>query len=619
MRLACPHGHALRALQRQLIRNRNGPTRLLHTPTKLYDAAVIGGGVTGLTTAFRLAQDPSCSKVTLYERSNRLGGWIQSETVEVDDGEVVFEYGPRTLRTAVPQSLPLIDLLFELGLEDQILLTSKNAPAARNRYIYYPDHLVRMPAPYPNTSHLANIFWNGWTLLTEPVFDGFIRAVLREPTKDPREDKVADQDESVAEFVSRRTTPQVADNLVSALYHGIYAGDIDRLSAQTLMGPYRDLEKTENRVIGSLLNIGGTEKMILMTDDLLAIHSVEHDRPRDHWKVLHKFVKGTSVLTLKKGIGQLAERLESAIRDTGKVEIMTGTEVNSISRDRETSDLTVRFGEGNSRTHNRIIATSPAPQLAKMLRSGAQGNQQLPIRTIRPLEEHNYAVTVMVVNLYYDRPNLIPYEGFGYLIPRSIPYDQNPERALGVIFGSDSSVGQDTAPGTKLTVMMGGHWWDGWEESDYPDHDSAVSMARSLLERHLSVKDAPVIARSRLQRNAIPQYTVGHTSRMQELSRAVREEFNHRLTLAGSWYGGVGVTDCVRQAYLAASYGVNARRLDDEGEKRPWSDLPYRDWDLEGGLVTAPKKWSVRPVADMRYITGRTTLAYKTGDVEEEK
>lgn len=88
---------------------------MLHTPTKLYDAAVIGGGITGLTTAFRLAQDPSCSKVTLYEGSNRLGGWIQSETVEVDDGEVVFEYGPRTLRTAVPQSLPLIDLVRKKG------------------------------------------------------------------------------------------------------------------------------------------------------------------------------------------------------------------------------------------------------------------------------------------------------------------------------------------------------------------------------------------------------------------------------------------------------------------------------------------------------------------------
>lgn len=195
----------------------------------------------------------------------------------------------------------------------------------------------------------------------------------------------------------------------------------------------------------------------------------------------------------------------------------------------------------------------------------------------------------MVVNLYYPEPDLLPVTGFGYLIPRSIPYDQNPERALGVIFGSESSVGQDTAPGTKLTVMFGGHWWDDWQESDYPDHDTAVKMARSLLERHLGIKDEPTLTRSRLQHNAIPQYTVGHVSRMQELSQAVRDDFNKRLTLAGSWYGGVGVTDCVRQAYLAATLGVGARKMDVEDVDSPGFDR--EQWDLEGGLPMAPVQW----------------------------
>lgn len=80
-----------------------------------YDAAVIGGGITGLTTAFRLSQDPTCSKVTLYEKTGRVGGWLQSETIPVEDGEVVFEYGPRTLRTAIPACLPLLDLVGILG------------------------------------------------------------------------------------------------------------------------------------------------------------------------------------------------------------------------------------------------------------------------------------------------------------------------------------------------------------------------------------------------------------------------------------------------------------------------------------------------------------------------
>ncbi|KAL1877232.1 oxygen-dependent protoporphyrinogen oxidase [Paecilomyces lecythidis] len=584
----CQHRYALEPISRSLTSCCRGQRRFLSAPSKPYDAAVIGGGITGLTTAFRLSRDPNCTKVTLYEQSNQLGGWLQSETIEVDGGEVVFEYGPRTLRTVSPASLPMIDLIFELELESEIITTSKTSPAARNRYIYYPDHLVRMPARIPNAGTITNLIQNGKTLLTEPIFAGFLSSVFTEPLKEPRIDKVAGQDESVADFVSRRLSPQVAENIASALFHGIYAGDIHRLSAQALLGRLRDLEKTDRRVLGSVLNLAQNGRTVLEIDNLLALHSVEHERPIWHWKRLASVLRGVSVLTLKKGLGQLVQSLENALKQTANVEILKDTEVKGINKDQNTSDITIQIGE-NERTHDRVVATIGAPALARSLRSGVKGDQPVPQGSIRSLEEHNYAVSVMVVNLYYDNPRLIPYQGFGYLIPQSVPFEQNPERGLGVIFGSDSSVGQDTAPGTKLTVMMGGHWWDGWQESDFPDPETAVSMARSLLERHLHIKESPAVARARLHRNAIPQYTVGHPSRMQELSRAVRDEFDHRLTLAGSWYSGVGVTDCISQAYLSASYGVAARRLDDMNGERPWSKLGYKDWDLEGGIVSSPQ------------------------------
>ena len=71
------------------------------------------------------------------------------------------------------------------------------------------------------------------------------------------------------------------------------------------------------------------------------------------------------------------------------------------------------------------------------------------------------AVIVMVVDLYYTNPNLLSVHGFGYLIPCSVPFKQTPNRALGVVFDSDATIGQDAIPGTKLTVMLGSHWWDG--------------------------------------------------------------------------------------------------------------------------------------------------------------
>jgi hypothetical protein len=64
--------------------------------------AILGGGLTGLTTAYYLASvAKSSTKITLYEASDRLGGWIRTDRVPVDvggkKGTVTFERGPRSL------------------------------------------------------------------------------------------------------------------------------------------------------------------------------------------------------------------------------------------------------------------------------------------------------------------------------------------------------------------------------------------------------------------------------------------------------------------------------------------------------------------------------------------
>lgn len=99
--------HVLYAVQATIPRQ----ARCYATKTTRFNAAVIGGGITGMTAAWRLCQDPNCTKVTLYEKSPRLGGWLQSEKVKVKGGHVVFEYGPRTVRSSVNTSMPIVDLV----------------------------------------------------------------------------------------------------------------------------------------------------------------------------------------------------------------------------------------------------------------------------------------------------------------------------------------------------------------------------------------------------------------------------------------------------------------------------------------------------------------------------
>ena len=67
-------------------------------PPPSHDVAVLGGGITGLAAAYYLARDLPRAKITIYEASDRLGGWLSSSRVPVKDGSVLFEAGPRTLR-----------------------------------------------------------------------------------------------------------------------------------------------------------------------------------------------------------------------------------------------------------------------------------------------------------------------------------------------------------------------------------------------------------------------------------------------------------------------------------------------------------------------------------------
>ena len=418
-----------------------------------------------------------------------------------------------------------------------------------------------MPAPYTRTGVLTNVFRNVRTLLTEPIFKGMIGGILAEPTVKTRPKHV--EDESVGDFVERRFGPTIARNMLSALFHGIYAGDIYSLSARTLLPKLWYLETRDSAgagVIPELFELTFKKETLFSSSDAkLTLHDgYSNSGNEEHARFYHDLAH-QSVYTFKHGIAQLTSQLEEALRQDSNVTIATKTPVLEMEREAESGSMNiVKEGEAIG-THDYIISTLDPPQLGSAL------DLDIP-------PELGDAATVMVVNLYYPNPNLTdPYRGFGYLIPQSIPMEQNPERALGVIFASetsgprgspsqsapqDSSLPirwatnhQDTAPGTKLTVMLGGHWWASWAQADIPSPSTAIEMAKSVLARHMAIFDEPLLAKAKLQRNAIPQYRVGHRKNMAAVHEQL-QRYQGRLRVAGpAWQGGVGVNDCVRKAW----------------------------------------------------------------------
>lgn len=74
---------------------------------------ILGGGLTGLSSAFHLARRFPSTRIILLERQKVLGGWVQSKrvTLNVPNGgqaELLIEAGPRTLRPTGKSVLELV-------------------------------------------------------------------------------------------------------------------------------------------------------------------------------------------------------------------------------------------------------------------------------------------------------------------------------------------------------------------------------------------------------------------------------------------------------------------------------------------------------------------------------
>lgn len=96
---------------------------------------IIGGGITGLAAAYRLEKLRDDVAITLIERSERLGGKLQTER---EDGFVV-EAAPDSFLSRKPRG---IGLCRELGIEDQL-----HGRLSHNTHTYVRRHGQLYPLP----------------------------------------------------------------------------------------------------------------------------------------------------------------------------------------------------------------------------------------------------------------------------------------------------------------------------------------------------------------------------------------------------------------------------------------------------------------------------------------
>lgn len=319
---------------------------------------IVGGGISGLSTAYYLAKAGIPS--TLIESRPRLGGVIQTERVQ----GCLVEAGPDSFLSSKPWAMELIQ---DLGLANEVIGSNDHL---RKTFVWKGGRLIPLPEglqlmvptkvlPIISTALLS------WSTKVRMGLDWF-----RKPKGGMRADR------SVAEFLEEHYGNEAVDYLAEPLLAGIYGGHPRSLSAASVLPRLVELE----RKYGSL------------TKGVLAERSAVQS--------------GMPIFrTLKGGLGQLIDALSSSL--AGRVDVVHRP---AEAVERWGRGFRIRL-DGEWLMTERVVLACEAYRAAPLIASVDTALAGL-------LGAIPYSGSMTVALAFEQRAFAHPLEGFGFLVPK---------------------------------------------------------------------------------------------------------------------------------------------------------------------------------------------------------
>lgn len=269
--------------------------------------AVIGGGLTGLTTAFYLKK--AGIDVHIFEKTNRVGGVIKTTS----ENGFILESGPNTGVLSHPEAAELIENLHgdcELEIADE---------AAKARWIWKAGKWEPLPSGLIKG-------------VTTPLFTFSDKLRL---LGEPFRKKGNNPNETLKEMVLRRMGKSFLDYAVDPFILGIYSGDPAKLLPKYALPKLYRLEQDYGSFIG-----GSIKKARI---------------PKTDWEK-----KATrEIFSVKGGLSNLIDALEKNI---GKENISLNCDSLSFEKTGENQFKTVQ----SETVFTHVISTIGAYELSKL-------------------------------------------------------------------------------------------------------------------------------------------------------------------------------------------------------------------------------------------------------------
>jgi oxygen-dependent protoporphyrinogen oxidase len=458
--------------------------------------AIIGGGISGLSAAYYLEQERAAGapvEYTLFESGDRLGGVMFSDKI----GDCVVEGGPDSFLTEKPWAN---QLCAELGIAHDLIGSND---AQRITYILVKGRLIPMPDGLMFMVPTKLIP----TALT-PLFSWRTKfKMLTELVHPPRP---VDKDETVAQMVERHFGAEVVDRLADPLLCGVYGGTAASLSVRAVLPKFVEMEENYGSLCRAML--AGRKKLAEM-------RKARGQAPKPLFS------------SLKGGMQQLIDAIVARLNFGS---LRKATAISQLAQKNGGWELITPRGP---EFFDAVIFATPARIASNMLAAvDAQLSEDLG------KVEYSSSITV---TLGYQRDQLKSCPpGFGFLVPRS-----EGTRMLATTFVHTKFPFR--APDNKALVrcFLGGANDPGvLKFSD----EQITAIVRKELKQITGLAADPWFVKVYRWDRAMAQYTPGHLERIERIAATLKQMQN--LSIAGNFYKGIGVPDCVRTGKEAAQH-----------------------------------------------------------------
>ncbi len=450
---------------------------------------IVGGGITGLAAARALEHRvKGALRVTLLEGSDRLGGNI----LTVRHNGFTVDAGPDSWVSSKPEASKLAE---DVGLGEDIIATQEGS---RKVYILAGGKLLPLPEGFVLgiPTEMGPVFKSGlfsWDEIARMGLDYFV----------PR--RTTDEDESVADFLSRRLGDPIVDRIAGPLLGGIFAGDARTISVRAAFPQFVAAEAKYGSLIKAMQ---AARKARLDTKD-----------GKD----------GSAFVSLKGGMSDLVTATAHLLKIA---DVRKGERVTGIGRAEE-GDPRGRFAISTGKEvlfADDVVLAIPPVIARKLLAELSPAFDGL----YEGLRAHSTATVFLG---YRARSVSHPLDATGFIVPA-----QEKRPILASTWVTSKWEHRAPAGHVMLRVFLGGANGEGVLDAD--DY-ALVAIARRQLAEIMDITALPVFSRVFRWDHASPQMNVGHLERLKAIKKKL-EEFPG-LYVAANGYQGTGIPDCIKQ------------------------------------------------------------------------